>query len=95
MRAESQDFGGSPFTILMLGEAGVAGVAPMPPGVPDEAPAFWNVSFAVVDTDATAARAVELGGSLLMEPMDMPGVGRIAGLSDPCGASFGIAQLGG
>ena len=95
MRAESQNFGDNPYTILMLGEAGVAGVTPMPPGVPDEAPAFWNVSFAVADADATAARAVELGGSVIMEPMDMPGVGRIAGLADPYGASFSIGQLGG
>jgi predicted enzyme related to lactoylglutathione lyase len=93
IRAESQDVGGEPYTILMIGENGIAGVTPMPPGVPDEAPAFWNVSFAVADTDATAARATELGGSVIMEPMDMPGVGRIAGVADPYGAAFSIAKL--
>jgi predicted enzyme related to lactoylglutathione lyase len=95
LRAESQDFGGEPYTILMLGERGVGGVTPMPPGVPDEAPAFWNVSFSVADADATAARAAELGGRVLMDPVDMPGVGRIAGLADPYGASFSVGQLGG
>jgi uncharacterized protein len=94
MRADSQDFGGGPYTLLMLGESSVAGVTPMPPGVPDEAPAFWNVSFAVADTDATAARAQELGGSVIMPAMDMQGVGRIAGIADPYGAAFSIAKLG-
>jgi predicted enzyme related to lactoylglutathione lyase len=93
MRAEEQQFGGGPYTILMLGEQGVGGVSPMPPGVPEEAPAFWNVSFAVADTDATVARAQELGGAVIMEPMDMEGVGRIAGLTDPYGAAFTVAAL--
>jgi predicted enzyme related to lactoylglutathione lyase len=57
MTARSQDFGGEAYTILMVGESGVGGVTPMPPGVPDEAPAFWNVSFSLADADATAARA--------------------------------------
>src|SRR5690349_15624443 len=94
MRAEEQNFGGGPYTILMLGESGVGGVTPMPPGVPDEAPAFWNVSFAVADADATTARATELGGSVLSDPMDMAGVGRIAGLADPYGAAFTVAAIG-
>jgi uncharacterized protein len=95
MTASTQTFGGGPYTILMLGEDGVGGVTPMPPGVPDEAPAFWNVSFAVADTDATVARAEELGGSVIMPAMDMEGVGRIAGLADPYGAAFTVAQLAG
>jgi predicted enzyme related to lactoylglutathione lyase len=93
MTARSQDFGGEAYTILTLGENGVGGVSPMPPGVPDEAPAFWNVSFAVADADATAGRVKELGGNVLMPPMDMPGVGRIAGLADPYGAAFSVGQL--
>jgi predicted enzyme related to lactoylglutathione lyase len=94
MRAESQNFGGGPYTIRMVGESGIAGVTPMPPGVPDEAPAFWNVSFAVADADATVARAEELGGSVIMPAMDMEGVGRVAGLADPYGAAFSIAKVG-
>ena len=66
----------------------------MPPGVPDEAPAFWNVSFAVEDTDATAALAVELGGSVILRAVrharHRP---RSPGVTDPCGASFSVAAL--
>src|SRR5262245_28980671 len=57
LSTSTQEFGGGPYTILMLGERGVAGINEMPPGVPDEAPAFWNVSFSVTDTDATVAKA--------------------------------------
>ncbi len=66
-----------------------------PPGMPDGVPAFWDVSFAVEDADATVAKALELGGEVRLEPMDMPGVGRIATVTDPWGASFGVASLSG
>ena len=79
--------------ILTLGEHGVAGLMSPPPGMPDGVPAFWGVSFAVEDADATAALAVERGGSMLQEPMDMPGIGRIATVTDPWGASFSVAAL--
>jgi len=36
------------------------------------------------------AKALELGGSVLAEPMDVPKVGRVAVLRDPQGATFGI-----
>jgi predicted enzyme related to lactoylglutathione lyase len=93
LKADVQDWGNGPYTVLMVGDAGVAGMSEMPPGVPDEAPAFWGVSFAVEDADATIERAQELGGSVQMPATDMPGVGRIASLADPYGASFGIVQL--
>ena len=93
LSAETQEFGGGPYTVLMVDGAGVGGVSPMPPGVPDEAPAFWNVSFAVEDTDATVARATELGGSVILEAFDMETVGRVAGLTDPFGAAFSIVSL--
>jgi uncharacterized protein len=35
---------------------------------------------------------VELGASTLLEPMDVPEVGRVAVLRDPQGATFGIIK---
>jgi uncharacterized protein len=93
LRAVSQDFGGGAYTILMLGEQGVAGLMSPPPGMPDGVPAFWDVSFAVENADATVAKAQELGGSVTMPATDMTGVGRVASLTDPYGAMFGIVQL--
>jgi uncharacterized protein len=52
-----------------------------------EQPPHWSVTFAVDDTDATAARAAELGGRVVVPPFDAPWV-RSAVISDPQGATF-------
>jgi predicted enzyme related to lactoylglutathione lyase len=57
-----------------------------------DGPARWSVTFAVDDADAAAARAVELGGSVLAGPQDGPWV-RFAVLADPAGASFTASQF--
>lgn len=54
----------------------------------------WTVSFRVADVDDTAARAQELGGSILLPPMDIP-IGRLAMVSDPSGADFGVTSFAG
>ncbi len=61
--------------------------------LPDEAiPPHWQPYVAVDDPDAITARAGELGGSTLAEPMDVPRVGRIAVLRDSQGATFGVIK---
>jgi uncharacterized protein len=61
-------------------------------GFPDEVPPHWHCDFWVADADGTAARAKELGGSLIAEPADVPGF-RSAVVRDPQGATFSISQL--
>ena len=51
-------------------------------------PAHWIPYVTVADTDATAARARELGGTLRVEPLDVRDVGRIAILQDREGAEI-------
>ena len=70
----------------------MAGGMPMPPQVPAQVPPHWLVYFAVESADATASKAQELGGQVVAPPMDIP-QGRIAVLSDPQGATFGIFQM--
>lgn len=53
----------------------------------DDTSRHWRVTFAVDDTDAVAARSRELGGTLLVEPYDIPPV-RSAVIRDPQGATF-------
>jgi predicted enzyme related to lactoylglutathione lyase len=58
--------------------------------IPDDqpgTPAQWSVTFAVADADAAAARAGELGGTVVVPPFDAPWV-RMTVLADPQGASF-------
>jgi len=52
-----------------------------------EVPAHWSVTFAVEDADATAKRAAELGGKVVVPPFDAPWV-RITVIADPQGATF-------
>lgn len=57
-----------------------------------EVPSHWGTYMWVDDCDACVARAQELGGSVYLPPMDIPGVGRFAGLTDPNGAHFSVIQ---
>jgi len=55
-------------------------------------PPHWNVNLHVDDTDAVAAHAADLGGTVLIPPMDTPGM-RSAVLLDPQRAAFSISQV--
>jgi predicted enzyme related to lactoylglutathione lyase len=52
-----------------------------------DVPAHWSVTFAVDDADATAERAAELGGQVVVPPFDAPWV-RMTVITDPQGATF-------
>jgi predicted enzyme related to lactoylglutathione lyase len=52
-----------------------------------DVPAHWSVTFSTDDADQLAARAAELGGSILLPPMDVPWA-RMTMIADPQGASF-------
>ncbi len=80
-----------PYTLWMNGEAPVGGVMALPQEASDQgAPPHWMAYVAVNDVDATAKKAVRLGGKIIVEPRDIPGVGRFAILHDPQGASIAI-----
>jgi hypothetical protein len=66
----------------------VAGLFPPDPGMP----VAWTHYTAVDDADATAAKAKELGATIVVPPTDIPGTGRFSVLIDPQGAAFGILQ---
>jgi uncharacterized protein len=83
--------GGEPFRVLEVDGRGVAGVRDHIPQLGDM-PAHWSTVFAVDDTDAAVAAARELGGTVVMEPLDLPDIGRIAVLRDPVGAVFQVIQ---
>ncbi|MEO9180408.1 MAG: hypothetical protein ABI298_02015, partial [Acidimicrobiales bacterium] len=50
--------------------------------------------FLTDDINASAAKATSLGGTVLMEPMVVPGSGSMALVSDPTGAVHGLWQSG-
>ena len=82
------DMGPGEYTLFHVNDQMVGGSTPPPmEGVPNH----WHVYFAVEDADATAAKATELGGSVMVAPFDTP-VGRIAILTDPQGAVFSVLK---
>jgi predicted enzyme related to lactoylglutathione lyase len=52
-------------------------------------PSYWLVYFGSEDIDADLTKARDLGGNVLVEPMQI-GPGRIAVLQDPQGAVFAL-----
>jgi len=51
-----------------------------------------SIYVQVRDIRATLARAVELGGSVVFEPYQIPGAAMIATITDPEGNTVGIVQ---
>jgi predicted enzyme related to lactoylglutathione lyase len=83
--------GPNPYTLFAVGDRGsLGGVAELPEQAREMgAPPHWLSYVEVKDVDATVERAKELGASVMGEPFDIPGVGRIAILRDPQGAVLG------
>ncbi len=53
-------------------------------------PPHWDAYFAISDLDATNSRAGELGGELVVPPLEVPAGGRVSVVLDPQGAAFGL-----
>lgn len=71
------------YYLLKAGDTMRAGLmhSPMP-----DTPPMWVPYVAVVDCDATSAKARSLGAKVIVEPTDIPNVGRFGTLLDPQGA---------
>jgi predicted enzyme related to lactoylglutathione lyase len=91
---EDNDMGeAGTYTTISLGENMVGGILDMTErGVPEQVPAHWQAYFAVEDTDAAVGQVKQSGGSVMVEPMEVP-AGRFSILLDPHGASFAVIAL--
>jgi uncharacterized protein len=69
----------------------VASILPIGDDQPDTPP-HWGVTFAVDDADAIADQATELGGRVLVPPMDAPWV-RMTVIADPQGATLTASKF--
>lgn len=84
-----------PYTMFSLGGKRVAGMGTLgaqPAGGGRQA--AWSAYVIVDDVDAIHARAIELGGTPLMEPMRIMDAGRMTFVVDPGGAAIGFWQSG-
>ncbi len=58
----------------------------------EQVPPYWGLYIATENADQTAARAVELGATLVHAPFDVSTFGRMAVIKDPTGAIFSVWQ---
>lgn len=80
------------YTEWQLGEQSIGGMLAIQPEM-GPIPPNWLPYFLVQDCDATAAKASAAGGTICMQPMDIPDVGRFTVIQDPQGASFAVIKL--
>jgi predicted enzyme related to lactoylglutathione lyase len=75
------------YTTLGEGEGQLAGVMDASGFLPEGVPSHWSIYFDTSDADASLAKVVELGGSVVTAAEDTP-YGRLATAADPTGAIF-------
>lgn len=82
--------GSDDYAEAQVGGRTIAGVQPRRPEMPAEVPDNWLVYFGCGDIDTDTAKASDLGGTVMVPPMEIPGTGRFSVLTDPQGAAFAL-----
>ena len=86
---ESMEMPGGTYRVAKLGDQAVAGMMACPdPGSPQ--PPAWGCYVTVADVDQALTKVAALGGAVVMPAMDVPGVGRMACIRDPQGATINL-----
>lgn len=75
------------FVLALLGDEAGAGFAETPPDHENG----WIAYVEVPDVDVAVKRVDALGGKIVREPFEVPGVGRNALIRDPLGALLGVS----
>jgi uncharacterized protein len=88
---ESMEMGAmGTYRIFGVGERRLGGMMTVPKGTP--MPPTWIYYASTSDLDAAIGRATKKGAKVMNGPMDVPGGGRIAQLTDAQGAAFALHQ---
>jgi uncharacterized protein len=82
---EPMEGGGMPYLVIQNDGHSNGGIRP----AQENEPCYWLVYFGADDINADTSKAAELGGTALVEPMDI-GVGKISVVQDPQGAVFAM-----
>lgn len=73
------------YTLIKVDGEEVGGMV-SPPSGDTQKPCGWGIYVTVTDVDETARKAPEFGGKVLVQPSDIPRVGRFCIIEDPQGA---------
>lgn len=76
------------YRVVSVGDRGIGGIMSCPEG--QKMPPHWGCYVTVANVEETVAKARSLGGGVIVEPMDIPNVGRMAVLKDPQGAVVSV-----
>lgn len=79
------------YTLFQKDGSDVAGMMNPTPDTPGKG-SYWHSYIAVDDIDDCAKQAISLGGSVLVQPHDVPDVGRVCIVSDSTGAIAHLMQ---
>lgn len=89
-KSKDMDMGTGAYHVQSIGDSMVGGIMGMPPGAPPGMPPMWAVYVTVNNVEETIALCEKLGGKVAVPAMDVPGVGRMAVIADPQGATLNI-----
>jgi uncharacterized protein len=81
--------GGSPYLLCMSEGEMVGGISKISDPRFKDVPEFWMTYFAVDDVDNRVENARDNGATVIMDPLDIPDIGRIAIIQAPGGAVMG------
>ena len=81
--------GAPPYTVLQQKGTGLGGIFEAPREM-QGIPSHWVMYVGVPDVDAATKQAKGLGATILVEPTDVPGMGRFSQLKDPQGAVLAL-----
>lgn len=79
------------YTLFQKDGQDVAGMMSPTSDTPGQG-SYWHSYITVEDVDSCATQANDLGGTVLVPPHDVAGVGRICVISDPTGATVHLMQ---
>jgi len=83
----SEETGG--YQMFQQGDKNIAGLMGH---MQEGQPTAWATYISVADADETAEKVTAAGGGVMIEPMDVMDIGRMAFFADPTGAVFGVWQ---
>ncbi len=88
-KAQTIEMADGPYNMLSVKETPFGGIVNPPEKTATAgAPPYWLSYISTDDVDGVAAKAGELGGIVAKAPFNIPGVGRVAIITDPQGATF-------
>ncbi len=88
-KLEDMPMPGGAYTMVNVGEGTGGGLMQHPmPGMPS----FWLSYVLVDDVDAATRKVAALGGTVMKDKTEVPGMGWFAIIVDPTGATLGLWQ---